>query len=90
MADFRERRAIFVARQRRFVAVVGPCAIAAVAIIALGAAMPARGYPFPVGVAALLGLLAVALMPVQRDRPGPKLALFVALCTLVVLILAAL
>lgn len=90
MADFRERRAIFVAGQRRFVAVVGPCAIAATAIIALGAALPARGYPFPLGVAALLGLLAVALMPVQRDHPGPKLALFAALCTLVVLILGAL
>lgn len=90
MADFRERRAIFVARQRRFVAVVGPCLIAAAAIIALGAAMPLREQPFPTGVALLLGLIAAALMPVARDRPGPKLALFAAVCALVFIILALL
>lgn len=90
MADFRERRAIFAAGQRRFLAVVGPCVIAAAAILALGAALPLRGQPFPTGLALMLGGIAAALMPVARDRPGPKLALFAALCALVFLVLAVL
>ncbi len=74
-------------RQRRFIAVVGPCLIAALTILALGAGSRVRGLPFPLPPTLLLGLLAVALMPLDRDRPGPKLWLFGLLCFLVFIIL---
>lgn len=87
---FADRRRAFGSRQRRFIAVVGPCLIAAFTILALGAGERARGLPFSLMPTLLLGLLAAALMIVDRDRPGPKLWLFGLLCALVFVILVVL
>lgn len=89
MADFRARRALFAARQRRFLAVIGPCLIAAVTCIALGAS-GRRAEPYPTGVALMLVAIAAALMPMDRDRPAPKLALYTALCVCVFVIFVVL
>jgi hypothetical protein len=90
METFADRRRAFVDRQRRFIAAVGPCLIAAFTIFGLGAGSRVRGVPFPLPPSLLLGLLAAALMLVDRDRPGPKLWLFGLLCFLVFLILVIL
>jgi len=90
METFADRRRAFGERQRRFLAVIGPCLIAAFAILVLGAGSRVRGLPFPLPAAALLGALAVALMVVDQDRPGPKLWLYSLLCALVFIILVVL
>jgi hypothetical protein len=90
MESFAERRRLIAKQQRRFIAVIGPCLIAAMTIIALGAGMRARHTPFPPMVAALLCGLALALIPVDMDHPRPKLILFGALCALVFIILVLL
>lgn len=87
---FADRRRVYLERQRRFIAVIGPCLIAACAIVALGAGARVRGLPFSLSPALLLGTLAAALMVVDRDRPVPKCALFGLLCALVVVILVIL
>ncbi len=87
---FADRRRVFAARQRRFIAVIGPCVIAAVTILAIGAGERLRGLPFSLMPALLIGALAAGLMLVDRDRPGPKLWLFGLLCFLVFLILVVL
>lgn len=90
MADFRARRALFANQQRRFLSVIGPCLIAAVTCIVLGAGIQRRAEPYPTGVALLLVVIAAALMPVDRDRPGPKLALYALLCICVFMIFVVL
>ncbi len=90
MADFRERRQLFAARQGRFVSVIGPCVIAAAAIIALGAGMQVRHASFPLGVALVLVAVAAALMIVDRDRPAAKLSLFALLCACIFVVLVLL
>ncbi len=90
MADFRARRALFVAGQRRFFAVIGPCLIAAVTCLALTAGGLRRGEPYPTAAALMLVAIAAALMPVDRDRPGPKIALYAALCVCVFAVFAVL
>lgn len=90
MESFADRRQQFALRQRRFIAVVGPCLIAALAVIALGAGSRVRGLPFPLSAAALLGALGVVLMIVDRDRPAPKLWLYSLLCFLVFVVLVIL
>jgi peptidoglycan/LPS O-acetylase OafA/YrhL len=87
---FADRRRVFAARQRRFIAVIGPCLIAALTILALGAGERLRGLPFSLAPALLIGALAAGLMVVDRDRPGPKLWLFSLLCFLVFIILVVL
>jgi len=83
MADFRARRGLFAAGQRRFFAVIGPCLIAAITCLALSVGGQGRDEPYPLGVALMLTAIAAALMPIDRDRPGPKLALYAALCVCV-------
>lgn len=90
METFADRRRAFAARQRRFIAAIGPCVIAALTILALGAGERVRGLPFSLMPALLLGLLAAGLMVVDRDRPAPKLWLFGLLCFLVFVILVVL
>lgn len=90
METFADRRRAFARQQRRFIAVVGPCLIAAFTILALGAGSRVRGLPFPLRPSLLLGALAAALMVVDRDRPGPKLWLFGLFCFLVFIILVVL
>jgi hypothetical protein len=90
METFADRRRAFGQRQRRFIAVVGPCLIAALTILVLGAGSRVRGLPFPLQPSLLLGALAAALMVVDRERPGPKLWLFGFLCFLVFIILVVL
>lgn len=90
METFADRRRAFARQQRRFIAVVGPCLIAAFTILALGAGSRVRGFPFPLQPSFLLGALAAGLMVVDRDRPGPKLWLFSLLCLLVFIILVVL
>lgn len=87
---FAERRHLFARRQRRFIALIGPCLIAAMTIIALGAGTRARHEPFPILVAFLVCGFALVLTPMDRDRPRPKLALFGTLCALVFAILVLL
>jgi hypothetical protein len=87
---FAERRRLFARQQRRFIALIGPCLIAATTIIALGAGTRARHEPFPALVAFLLGGLALILTPMDSDRPRPKLLLFGTLCALVFAILVLL
>lgn len=87
---FADRRRIFAARQRRFIAVIGPCLIAAATILAIGAGERLRGLPFSLAPALLIGALAIGLMVVDRDRPGPKLWLLGLLCFLVFIILVVL
>jgi hypothetical protein len=87
---FADRRRVFAARQRRFIAVIGPCLIAALTVLALGAGERLRGLPFALVPALLIAALAAGLMIVDRDRPGPKLWLFGLLCFLVFVILVAL
>lgn len=90
METFAERRRAFAERQRRFIGVVGPCLIAAFTILALGAGSRARGLPFPLSPAFLIGALAAGLMVVDPRRPAPKLWLFSLLCVLVFVILVVL
>lgn len=90
METFADRRRAFAARQRRFIAVIGPCLIAALTILALGAGERVRGLPFSLMPALLIAALAAALMVVDRDRPGPKLWLFGFFCFLVFIILVVL
>jgi hypothetical protein len=85
-----DRRRAFAARQRRFIAMIGPCLIAALTVLALGAGERLRGLPFSLGPALLIGALAAGLMVVDRDRPAPKLWLFGLLCFLVFIILIVL
>jgi hypothetical protein len=87
---FAARRRAFAARQQRFIAVIGPCLVAALTILALGAGERLRGLPFSLMAALLIGVLAAGLMVVDRDRPGPKLWLFGLLCFLVFIILVVL
>ncbi len=90
METFAARRRLLARQQRRFVAVIGPCLIAAMTVIAVGAGMRVRHNPFPTSVAFLLCGLALVLIPVDIDRPGPKLLLFATLCALVFAILVLL
>ncbi len=90
METFADRRRAFAERQRRFIAVVGPCLIAAFTILALGAGSRLRGLPFPLPPALLIGALAVGLMIVDPQRPAAKLWLFTLLCFLVFIILVVL
>jgi hypothetical protein len=90
METFAARRRLLANQQRRFIAIIGPCLIAAMTIIAIGAGMRVRHNPFPTGVAFLLCGLALALIPVDIDRPRPKLLLFGSLCALVFAILVLL
>jgi hypothetical protein len=90
METFAQRRRLFMRQQRRFIALIGPCLIAAMTIIALGAGLRLRHEPFPVLVALLLGGFAVILTPIDIDRPRPRLLLFSALCVLVFAILVLL
>lgn len=90
MATFQERRQLFAHQQRRFIAVIGSCLIAAATIVALGAGARLRHEPFPLGVALMLGVFAAALMPIDRDRPAAKLALFGLLCACVWIVLVLL
>ncbi len=90
METFADRRRVFAERQRRFISVVGPCLIAAFTILALGAGLRARGLPFPLPPALLIGALAVGLMAVDPQRPAPKIWLFSLLCFLVFIILVVL
>ncbi|MDQ6833932.1 MAG: hypothetical protein M3008_11085 [Chloroflexota bacterium] len=87
METFADRRRVFAERQRRFISVVGPCLIAALTILALGAGSRVRGLPFPLPPALLIGALAVGLMAVDPHRPATKLWLFSLLCFLVFIIL---
>ena len=87
---FADRRQAFAARQRRFIGVIGPCLIAALTILALGAGERVRGLPFSLMPALLIGVLAAGLMVIDRDQPGPKLWLFGLLCFLVFVILVVL
>ncbi len=90
METFADRRRAFAERQRQFIAVVGPCLIAAFTILALGAGSRLRGLPFPLPPALLIGALAVGLMIVDPNRPAAKLWLFTLLCFLVFIILVVL
>ncbi|MDQ2786186.1 MAG: hypothetical protein M3Y58_14425 [Chloroflexota bacterium] len=90
METFADRRRAFVERQRRFLGVIGPCLIAALTILALGAGSRLRGLPFPLSPALLIGAFAVGLMVVDPQRPAAKLWLFSLLCFLVFIILVVL
>ena len=87
---FADRRRLLARRQRRYLAVIGPCLIAAFASLALGVGARVRQIPFPLSAALLLCGLAVCLAPFDLDRPAPKLILFAALCAIVVTILVGL
>lgn len=87
---FADRRRLLARQQRRYIAVIGPCLLAAFATLALGVGARVRQEVFPLGAALLLCGLAVCLAPFDLDRPAPKLALFAALCAIVVAVLALL
>jgi hypothetical protein len=90
METFAERRRLIARQQRRFIGIIGPCVIAAMTIIAIGAGMRIRHEPFPISVAFLLAAFALILIPVDIDRPRTKLVLLGVLCLLVFAILVLL
>ena len=85
---FADRRRIFAARQRRFIAVIGPCLIAALTILALGAGERLRGLPFSLAPALLIALVSGVVVgvvvlarsaPEERRRTGVPFGPFLAI-----------